>query len=98
MENGTIHPRFFPPPGTPVGKGLSDLYGLILFLGLDPYSTYQWWERCLLDPYRVGLRRPMHDVMSRVFWRSAKKHVLGEVNLPPQTQQITWLQVCMRAK
>ena len=34
----------------------------------------------------------MHDVMSRVFWRSAKKHVSGEINLPPQTNQITWLQ------
>ena len=34
----------------------------------------------------------MQDVMSRVFWRSAKKHVSGEVNLPPQTDQITWLQ------
>ena len=80
-----------PHPGTPVNKGLSDLYGLVLFLGLEPYSTAQWWERCLLNSYRVGMHRPMLDVMSRVFWRSAKKHVGGEVNLPPQTDKVTWL-------
>jgi len=31
--------------GTPVGRGLDDLYGLALFLRIDPFHTKSFWSR-----------------------------------------------------
>jgi hypothetical protein len=33
--------------GTPVGRGkLEDLYGLLLFLRLEPFSSKEWFAKC----------------------------------------------------
>jgi len=31
--------------GTPIQRGLEDIYGLMLFLGVSPYENRQWWDR-----------------------------------------------------
>ena len=48
--------------GTPVGKSLNDLYGLLLFLQLDPYRVEAWWRLAVYTPYCLGDRDPMLEV------------------------------------
>ena len=48
--------------GTPVGKSLNDLYGLLLFLQLDPYRVETWWRLAVYTPYCLGDRGPMLEV------------------------------------
>ena len=50
--------------GTPVGKSLNDLYGLLLFLELDPYRVEAWWRLAVYTPYCLGDRGPMLEVIS----------------------------------
>ena len=40
--------------GTPINSGLQDLYGLLSFLGSDPYGMKIWWQRVCLSPYYDG--------------------------------------------
>ncbi|XP_063040312.1 E3 ubiquitin-protein ligase SHPRH isoform X2 [Engraulis encrasicolus] len=77
--------------GTPVQRGLEDLYGLVLFLGVDPYWVKHWWEQLLYRPYRRGNPDPLYSLMGRLLWRSAKKDVIDQIQIPPQTEEIHWL-------
>ncbi|CAH1233506.1 SHPRH [Branchiostoma lanceolatum] len=77
--------------GTPIQRNLEDMYGLLLFLGVDPYWVKHWWERLLYQPYCHGNPRPMYDVIAKVMWRTAKKDVLDQINLPQQTEEVHWL-------
>ncbi|XP_019628191.1 PREDICTED: E3 ubiquitin-protein ligase SHPRH-like [Branchiostoma belcheri] len=77
--------------GTPIQRNLEDLYGLLLFLGVDPYWVKHWWERLLYQPYCHGNPQPMYEVISKVMWRTAKKDVLDQINLPGQTEEVHWL-------
>eukprot|EP00058_Branchiostoma_floridae_P018800 XP_002604289.1 hypothetical protein BRAFLDRAFT_125252 [Branchiostoma floridae] len=77
--------------GTPIQRNLEDLYGLLLFLGVDPYWVKHWWERLLYQPYCHGNPLPMYEVISKVMWRTAKKDVLDQINLPQQTEDVHWL-------
>lgn len=59
--------------GTPVQRGLEDLYGLVLFLGVDPYWVKHWWDQLLYRPYQRGNTEPLYHVIAQLLWRSAKK-------------------------
>ncbi|EDO45527.1 predicted protein [Nematostella vectensis] len=74
--------------GTPIQKELEDLYGLLLFLGFYPYCQRIWWNKLLLLPYMVGHCKPMENALAQVLWRTAKKDVLHEIQLPPQTEHV----------
>ena len=39
--------------GTPIQRGLDDLYGLVRFLGAEPFDDYFWWATVLKQPYEV---------------------------------------------
>lgn len=56
-----------------------DLYGLLLFLGIDPYWVQMWWNRLVFDPYCHGVKEPMYDLLSSVLWRTVKVDVLDQV-------------------
>ena len=58
----------------------SDLYGLFLFLGFDPYLVKQWWTRLLYDPYCHGIEEPLNAAVSAVLWHTAKNDVLDQVS------------------
>ncbi len=60
---------------------LADLYGLLLFLGVEPYWVQHWWNTLLLRPYHHGVKTPLYSVVSRVMWRTAKKDVLDQVRM-----------------
>ncbi|KAL7873133.1 hypothetical protein AOLI_G00122040 [Acnodon oligacanthus] len=77
--------------GTPVQRGLEDLYGLVLFLGVDPYWVKYWWDQLLYRPYRRGNTGPLYSVIGLLLWRSAKKDVIDQIQIPPQTEEIHWL-------
>ncbi|XP_041809340.1 E3 ubiquitin-protein ligase SHPRH isoform X1 [Chelmon rostratus] len=77
--------------GTPVQRGLEDLYGLVLFLGVDPYWVKHWWDQLLYRPYRRGNTEPLYCVIAQLLWRSAKKDVIDQIQIPPQTEEVHWL-------
>ncbi|XP_068607759.1 E3 ubiquitin-protein ligase SHPRH [Brachionichthys hirsutus] len=77
--------------GTPVQRGLEDLYGLVLFLGVDPYWVKHWWDQLLYRPYRRGNPEPLYRVIAQLLWRSAKKDVIDQIQIPPQTEEVHWL-------
>lgn len=57
----------------------SDLYGLVLFLNMEPYSQGLWYRRLITEPYLQGYHRPMIDLFSTIMWRNAKEDVAEEV-------------------
>lgn len=57
----------------------TDLYGLVLFLGVDPYWVKHWWDQLLYRPYRRGNTEPLYNVIAQLLWRSAKKDVIDQV-------------------
>ncbi|XP_051942712.1 E3 ubiquitin-protein ligase SHPRH isoform X1 [Hippocampus zosterae] len=77
--------------GTPVQRGLEDLYGLVLFLGVDPFWVKHWWDQLLYRPYRRGNTEPLYGVVAQLLWRSAKKDVIDQIQIPPQTEEVHWL-------
>ncbi|XP_034051199.1 E3 ubiquitin-protein ligase SHPRH isoform X2 [Thalassophryne amazonica] len=77
--------------GTPVQRGLEDLYGLVLFLGVDPHWVKHWWDQLLYRPYRRGNTEPLYNLISQLLWRSAKKDVIDQIQIPPQTEEVHWL-------
>lgn len=58
---------------------LLDIYGLLLFLGVDPYCHQKWWKTLLYEPYTNGQKQALYDILAKIMWRSAKKDVIHEV-------------------
>tara|TARA_R110002050_G_scaffold119945_1_gene237862 strand:+ start:356 stop:1012 length:657 start_codon:yes stop_codon:yes gene_type:complete len=40
--------------GTPIQNQLDDLYSLVSFLGVTPWSEYHWWRKIIKVPYESG--------------------------------------------
>ncbi|XP_007953805.1 E3 ubiquitin-protein ligase SHPRH [Orycteropus afer afer] len=77
--------------GTPVQRGLEDLFGLVVFLGFEPYCVRHWWVRLLYRPYCKKNPQPLYSFIAKILWRSAKKDVIDQIQIPPQTEEIHWL-------
>eukprot|EP00794_Sanderia_malayensis_P003768 gene3768-4290_t len=77
--------------GTPVQKGLEDIYGMVLFIGVFPYCIKAWWTKLLYEPLIHGDNQPLFRLLSRIMWRTEKKNVLDQINLPEQVEQVTKL-------
>ncbi|XP_026471462.1 E3 ubiquitin-protein ligase SHPRH-like isoform X2 [Ctenocephalides felis] len=77
--------------GTPIQKTVEDLYGLIHFLGLEPYSNQDAWSWLLFVPYVLGNSKPLLDILGKIMWRTEKKDVLDQIDIPPQEIQEIWL-------
>ena len=56
-----------------------DLYGLFLFLGVEPYYRKTWWKKLLYEPFLRGDPKPLKDALYNVMWRTPKKDVIDEV-------------------
>ena len=75
--------------GTPIGKnGLDDLYGLVKFLGVEPFNTQVAWLRTVAEPYYNGDDRRLLAILKRIMWRQAKHHVADELVLSLYTAMI----------
>ncbi|XP_069811452.1 E3 ubiquitin-protein ligase SHPRH isoform X2 [Dendropsophus ebraccatus] len=77
--------------GTPVQRGLEDLFGLVLFLGVDPYWVKHWWDQLLYRPYCRRNPLPLYCLIAKIMWRSAKKDVIDQIQIPEQTEDVHWL-------
>lgn len=56
-----------------------DIYGLLLFLGIDPYWVQQWWKVLLWEPFCHGIKEPLYSALAQILWRTAKKDVINQV-------------------
>ena len=68
------------------------MYGLLLFLQLDPYLVESWWRLGVYEPYIQGDNGPILTVLKSILWRTCKKDVLDQIDIPAQTDQLHWLQ------
>ena len=68
--------------GTPLRKGHKDLYGLMLFLKVQPWChSPRLWDY-LLSYYRPRFR----DLMGQIAIRHSKDYVREDLRLPPQSR------------
>ena len=58
---------------------LLDLYGLVLFLGVEPYSLLPWYNQLVWKPFLEGRESVMVSLFSKILWRSSKADVAKEV-------------------
>ncbi|CAB3388448.1 Hypothetical predicted protein [Cloeon dipterum] len=77
--------------GTPVQHSLQDLFGLVLFLGVDPYCVDKWWQVLVQGPFLAGDPEPLCRLICPLMWRTLKVDVLEQIQLPPQTEQVHWV-------
>ena len=80
--------------GTPFvkGSGLVDLYGLLLFLKVNPWGLYRAWFRHAVQlpienvtQNSEGAKEFLGNLLSQFMWRSSKSDVQQEINVPPQS-------------
>ncbi|XP_054153904.1 E3 ubiquitin-protein ligase SHPRH-like [Oppia nitens] len=71
--------------GTPIQRSLNDIYGLLLFIGEEPYHERHYWHRMLYWPYTSGITAPMVQALSQCFWRQTKQDVWQQLDIPEQT-------------
>ena len=75
--------------GTPIGRGkLDDLYGLLLFLRLQPFATQQWFNSCF-RPDCDGVMDRVRHLLQHAFWRSTKTNesVREQMGVPAQIEK-----------
>lgn len=58
----------------------SDLFGLVVFLGIEPYCVKHWWVRLLYRPYCRKNPQLLYSFIAKILWRSAKKDVIDQVS------------------
>lgn len=57
----------------------ADIFGLVNYLHLHPYSQEDTWKHLLHSPYLKGNTEPMHKFLAEVMWRTAKCEVMDQV-------------------
>lgn len=58
----------------------SDLFGLVVFLGIEPYCVKHWWVRLLYQPYLKKNPQLLYNFIAKILWRSAKEDVIDQVS------------------
>ena len=75
--------------GTPIGRGkLEDLYGLLLFLRLEPFASKLWFHGCF-QPGHVNTMDRVQRLLQDILWRSTKSNegVRIQMGLPAQIEK-----------
>jgi E3 ubiquitin-protein ligase SHPRH len=75
--------------GTPIGRGkLEDLYGLLLFLRMDPFSDRLWFNKCF-GSSRCSIDERIRCLLKDIFWRSTKSldTVREQMGVPEQIEK-----------
>ncbi|KAL1506154.1 hypothetical protein ABEB36_005568 [Hypothenemus hampei] len=78
--------------GTPMAKGVSDLFALIEYLQMEPYNDPSTWKHILYNPYLNGNTIPMYEFLSKVLWRTSKQSVIDQINIPQQTHEVHFIE------
>eukprot|EP01135_Chromosphaera_perkinsii_P007734 Nk52_evm23s967 gene=Nk52_evmTU23s967 len=85
--------------GTPIERGLDDIFGLLLFLGPRPLCYSQLWEVVIKRPVCCGSRLAkdtLYSFLDGLLWRTVKDDVSHELYIPEQNdylQQLDFLPV-----
>jgi E3 ubiquitin-protein ligase SHPRH len=69
----------------------TDLFGLLVFLGADPYCVDTWWDILVQGPFNGGNPAPLCDLVCPLMWRTAKVDVEDQINIPPQKDFVHWI-------
>ena len=80
--------------GTPVSRGkLDDLYGLLLFLNVAPFSDVHSFRHCLHSNHD-GFAHRLRYILRDIFWRSTKANtdVRKQMGVPEQEERMVLLQ------
>ncbi|KAK9844148.1 hypothetical protein WJX81_006007 [Elliptochloris bilobata] len=84
--------------GTPLSRGLEDLFGLFFFLRAAPLDQRAWWLRVCQRPFEDGCPAGRARLMAALrpgggglMWRTAKADVAAELGLPPQHARLARL-------
>ncbi|KAI4457698.1 e3 ubiquitin-protein ligase shprh family member [Holotrichia oblita] len=77
--------------GTPISKDISDLYGLIDYLQLAPYSEFDCWNNLFYKPYINDRKEAMHKFLAKILWRTCKADVINQIDIPQQTVMEHWI-------
>ena len=78
--------------GTPIQKSINDIYGLLYFIGEEPFHEKDYWQSMLYWPYASGNTEPMVTALSQCFWRTSKKDVWDQLGIPVQITTIKSLE------
>lgn len=74
--------------GTPIEKdSIACLYGLLFFINFWPYSDEIVFNE-LCRRYYKGCEKEVIEVLAKVMWRTCKKNVEDEINIPKQSTNI----------
>lgn len=86
--------------GTPVRRGLEDLFGLVSFLGpqLSPYSAKSAWLNLIQKPLKCSNSSgpaylELVSLLKRIMLRRSRESVIAELALPPQGDITTYLRL-----
>ncbi|KAK6749536.1 hypothetical protein RB195_001882 [Necator americanus] len=66
--------------GTPLSKSVNDLFGLISSIGLFPYYIDAIWEHYFFNPWTVGKKTAMINLMVQLLWRNTKEDVADQLD------------------
>lgn len=78
--------------GTPISKNVTDIYALINYLEMEPYSEKRCWDYLLYKPYLDGNFEPMFHFLSTIMWRTCKIDVLDQISIPNLKTETHWLE------
>jgi len=81
--------------GTPISRGLGDIFGLLTFLMVEPFAFGDyWWKRMIETPYMNGdacAEDVLYDVLRGLMWRNSRADMEHQLGVPPQGELVTWL-------
>ncbi|XP_055700948.1 E3 ubiquitin-protein ligase SHPRH [Phlebotomus papatasi] len=77
--------------GTPIEKHISNLFGLIYFLDVYPFTDSRVWERKLAIPFVQGNFEPLVEVLQKIMWRTCKSLVFEQIGIPPQKEVVHYV-------
>ena len=80
--------------GTPLSRGLDDLYGLFYFMHAQPWGDALWWREALLRPYADAC--PTGKVAACVIKDGQQSHapVLGLRGMAAHTARARGISAC----
>lgn len=67
------------------------MFGLLVFLGADPYHVDIWWDVLVQGPFNIGNPAPLCDLICPLMWRTAKADVEDQIRIPPQENLVHWI-------
>uniref|UniRef100_A0A915PUK5 SNF2 N-terminal domain-containing protein n=1 Tax=Setaria digitata TaxID=48799 RepID=A0A915PUK5_9BILA len=70
---------------------ITDLYGLVRFLKIQPFWNECWWRNGLVEPYLNGDKKPIIDFFSKIMWRNTKETIGDQMLSPSKSSSLTVL-------